>query len=212
VSEVEKELVESIEPSSNVVVVSNIHKVSVVQEANESRKGIVFVGSFNHHPNELGLRWFFKEIWSQLSDETKSEGISIVGQNPPSWLKKLENDNIKVLGWVESSEIYVRNAKVSIAPLTVGAGVKGKVGEAISNFTPVIGTSVSLEGMGLENEVSCLLRDDPLAFANAIDNLVGNEQRRKSIAESAASALDAKFSAHAARMSVEKALDLGNIG
>ena len=57
---------------------------------------------------------------------------------------------------------------LSISPLRYGAGVKGKINQAMSHGLPVVATTPSIEGMYLTPEVDVVVGDDPVAFADAV--------------------------------------------
>lgn len=58
-----------------------------------------------------------------------------------------------------------RHVRLVVAPLLAGAGVKGKISQAMSFGVPVVATSVAVEGMHLENGTNCLIADTPAQFS-----------------------------------------------
>ena len=58
-----------------------------------------------------------------------------------------------------------------MAPLRVGAGLKGKVATSLGYGVPIVMTTIAAEGMGLQNEEDALIADDPVAFAEAVIRL-----------------------------------------
>jgi GT2 family glycosyltransferase len=205
VSKFEQELIASFLPNSNVSVISNIHSPAL--DSQNERRGMVFVGSFDHHPNQEGIEWFLSNVWPTLPNEVRAEGLKIVGQNPPPKVLSYESDNLHVTGWVPESSEYVRSAKLSIAPLLSGAGVKGKIGEALSLGTPVVTTTIGAEGMNLENKVNALIADTPEHFAGAIVSAMANENLRRTIAENGKKTVIENFSIDIARVELERILN-----
>jgi hypothetical protein len=61
-----------------------------------------------------------------------------------------------------------------VAPLRFGAGIKGKIGTALSHGLPVVTTSIGAEGMDLLPGVGVRVADDPVAFADLVADLYGN--------------------------------------
>lgn len=213
VSKFEKKVLSQALPEAEIAVVSNIH-VGKYSEELQSRRdgGLVFVGSFNHHPNESGMLWFLTEVWPLLPISVQNLGLEIIGQNPSNAIQKFSSENVRVRGWVESSETYIRSAVVSVAPLLVGAGVKGKIGEALSFGTPVVTTTVGAEGMGLAHGINALIADTPTAFAEAITDLVKDAGLRKTLAQNGTSLLSQQFSLDIARLELERILNSQNSG
>lgn len=205
VSAFEQELLAKALPKSEIRVISNIHELNI-ENRGVSRRGTVFVGSFNHHPNEQGIKWFLESVWIRLPKAVREEGLLVVGPNPPKWLVNLDDENVRILGWVPDSTLYVAGAKVSIAPLLAGAGVKGKVGEAVANFTPVVGTSLAMEGMGLASGISCIVADEGDHFAAELTRLHESELLREEISRAAATTLKSKFGYEQTKHSVTQAI------
>jgi GT2 family glycosyltransferase len=175
VSDQERNYLRDFSPDANISVVGTIHRVVQNLVPFKERKGILFVGSFQHPPNEDGLRWFFEEVWEHLDPRVKSDGLSIVGKNPPEELVEEAPEGAKFLGWVESTDPYVDSARLSIAPLRFGAGIKGKIGEAWSRGLPVIGTTSAFRGMVDVGTADFHSADDPKAFAELINSVYSSE-------------------------------------
>src|SRR5690606_41068412 len=81
------------------------------------------------------------------------------------------------LGWVQDLDPLYAGARVTIAPLRFGAGVKGKVGESLGKGVPVVGTSVAVEGMWLEPGTDVLVADGTEEFAAAIGELLADDAK-----------------------------------
>src|SRR5258705_7971721 len=64
---------------------------------------------------------------------------------------------------------------VSIAPLRIGSGMKGKVGEAMAHGLPVVVTTIAAEGMDLSDGDTALIADSADAFAAAVVRLLGDQ-------------------------------------
>ena len=78
----------------------------------------------------------------------------------------LQTENLRIEGFVtdERLEQYYRECRMAIVPLRYGAGIKGKVVEAMRYGMPVLTTSVGAEGMiGAEGILA--VEDTPEDFA-----------------------------------------------
>ena len=73
--------------------------------------------------------------------------LTIVGDAPPPAVQALAGDGVEVTGWVPEIEPYLASHRLSVAPLRFGAGMKGKVGEALAAGLPVVTTTIGAEGM-----------------------------------------------------------------
>ena len=115
----------------------------------DNREGLLFVGGFNHPPNKEAMKWFLDEVYPELS--AHHIGLTIVGSLVPDFIFRYRDRfrDIKILSDISAEELDVlyTQSKIAIAPLLSGAGVKGKVIEAMANGVPVVGTSTAFEGM-----------------------------------------------------------------
>jgi glycosyltransferase involved in cell wall biosynthesis len=75
------------------------------------------------------------------------------------------------VGFVEDLEGYLRNVRITIAPLRYGAGVKGKVGNSLRMGLPVVGTPIAVEGMGLKEGEHVLVGRTGQQFAGQMQRL-----------------------------------------
>ena len=78
-------------------------------------------------------------------------------------MQALAGDGVEVTGWVPETEPYLASHRLSVAPLRFGAGMKGKVGEALAAGLPVVTTSIGAEGMvdTVPAESGLAVADDP---------------------------------------------------
>lgn len=161
-------------PDLCVAVVPNVHPVHealLIPRAGPMRA--IFVGSFRHEPNVDGIEFFCKEVWPLIRSALPDATLDIVGDAPPASVQTVEQAGITVHGWVEQTAPYLRAATVSVAPLRFGAGMKGKIGEAMSHGLPVVTTTIGAEGMGFTHGREILIADSGLDFANAMLELHG---------------------------------------
>lgn len=137
-----------------------------------NKKGLLFVGGYNHSPNVDAVEWFVKEILPIVKEEIPDIDVTFAGSHPTKWIKSLESKVIHVPGYLtdeELDELYDRSL-ISIVPLRFGAGVKGKVVDAMYHGMPVVSTSIGIEGIpGIEPFV--IPHDDAESFAKAIVDL-----------------------------------------
>ncbi|HVC36220.1 MAG TPA: glycosyltransferase [Candidatus Dormibacteraeota bacterium] len=208
VSPVEQKLLNKLSPDSKVSVVSNIH----IQKPGpylsfEKRRDIVFIGGFSHQPNVDATLWFCKEILPLVTKELPNILVKIVGSSPPTKVLALATDNVKVMGYIENVDDIFRRSRVFIAPLRYGAGVKGKIGQAMEYGLPVVSTSIGIEGMHLVDNESCLVADVPKAFAKAVIKLYTNKKTWEKLSVNSQEVLDKYFSPDVAKSALLKLLE-----
>jgi GT2 family glycosyltransferase/tetratricopeptide (TPR) repeat protein len=164
-------------PESQIFVVPNIHDVAQEIPPANDRDGLLFVGGFGHPPNADAVLYFHREIWPRILQRVPGARWTIAGNNPPQAVQALAGPAIQVTGYVPSVEPYLRAHLISVAPLRYGAGMKGKIGEALASGLPVVTTSIGVEGMGLKNgENGALVADDPETFAAHVARLYADRE------------------------------------
>lgn len=168
VSQSEKTLLAHIMPSSRVEIISMIHSEVAAPAALSEREGILFIGGFRHPPNVDAVQWYAREVLPLLRELLPAVTTTIVGSNMADHVKQLSQPGLDVRGFVEHTEPLLQRARVSIAPLRFGAGIKGKINEAMMYGIPVVATTCAVEGMHLTAEQEVLVADEPGAFAQAI--------------------------------------------
>jgi len=176
VSPDEEQLVRKMEPGARVVVLPNVHDMRDTDPPGfEGRRGLLFIGNFDHTPNIDGVAWFAREVLPLIRNELDVD-LVVVGQNAPEALQDECGPHVLFTGWVPSVEPLFDTARVFVTPLRFGAGVKGKVGQSLSLGLPVVSTTVGAEGMGLVDGTHALVRDGVADFARAVIEL--HENRR----------------------------------
>lgn len=139
----------------NVKLLSNIHREE--RQAFEGGKNILFVGGFNH-PANIEAAMLSYRCFKKFKERTNSAAkLYIVGHNPPASIKALGDDNVIVTGKVDSLTEFYSLARLAIAPITWGAGIKGKICEAAMNRVPIITTDIGNEGINLIHGEECFI-------------------------------------------------------
>ncbi len=153
-----------------VAVIPTIHDVLPETAPFEDREGLLFVGNFNHTPNLDAVNYFVSEIWPLVKVKVSELKFYIVGYGS-DMLCKFDDQDIVVTGYVPDIQLYLQACRVSVAPLRYGAGMKGKIGEAMISGIPVVTTSIGSEGIGLVDGEHVLIANTPEEFADAVIRL-----------------------------------------
>ncbi len=120
----------------------SLQKEKIVPNA---KKELIFIGS-NFKPNLEGIRWFVDNVMSVLEDYQ----LYIVGKNFEKERKKLERNNVTVVGTVENLEEYYYRYQVIVMPIFYGSGMKVKTAEAMMYGKTILATDEALEGYDTE--------------------------------------------------------------
>lgn len=150
------------------------------------REGLLFVGGFAHPPNADAVLWFAREVFPLIREKLPDVRFYVVGSKVTDEIRALETQDEKIVirGFVTEEELARLYAacRLVVVPLRFGAGVKGKVVEAIYNGAPIITTSVGAEGIPLAKEVM-EVADEGQAFADAVVRLYPNTEKLRQMAE-----------------------------
>ncbi len=173
-SNVEVDLIHSIDPEIRVKAIPAYLFEDVKWNGYnaDTRKDIMFIGGFNHGPNVDAVKWMAQEIVPILAEKQPDVRIHVLGSNPPDELKALESEHLILEGFVSDEELetFYRTTRMVLVPLRYGAGIKGKVIEALRYGTPVVTTSVGAEGI-IGAEKITVVEDDAAAIAQRISEL-----------------------------------------
>jgi GT2 family glycosyltransferase len=159
------------------------------------RKGLIFVAGFAHTPNVDAALWFVEQVYPLIRRKVPGVQLDLVGSNPTDAVRALACDDIHVTGFVSDEELAHRyaQARVAVAPLRYGGGMKGKVIEAMRYGLPCVTTSTGAQG--LANASAFLaVSDDPEAFASHVADLVRDNAHWVKVSTASQEFVRARFS------------------
>ena len=160
------------------------------------REGLLFVGGFAHPPNKDGVLWFTQEILPRIRAAVPEIRFRIVGSHAEEEITAMDGrDGIEVLGFVSDErlrELY-QTSRMVVAPLRYGAGVKGKIVEALHEGAAIVTTSCGAEGIPDVGRVLAIA-DDPQVFADTVIRLYRDEQALVRMSEAAVRYVEEHFS------------------
>ncbi len=170
--------------------------------ANGEPPSIVFTGSMDWRANIDAIEYFRDTIWPLIAVDVPQVRMTIVGRNPPQRL--IDAAHRQGLPWhftgfVDDTRGYIQTADLSVIPLRVGGGTRLKAYEAVALGSPLVATSIGIEGLPLIDSEHCLIADSPAQFAAAVVRLLKDDELREHIAQSAYEFVAQNFSsAHVA--------------
>jgi GT2 family glycosyltransferase len=170
-------------PGKRIEVVPTIHELRDCGKPFAEREGLLFIGNLAHRPNDDAVLFFMREVYPVLLRNLPNVHLDIIGPNPSAAIMAHNSEAVRIRGYVPDVEPYLRDARVFVAPLRFGAGIKGKVGEAMAHGIPVVTTSIGAEGFGLTHEVDVMIADDPESFASAIEQLYSQQELWERLAQ-----------------------------
>ncbi|WAJ70557.1 glycosyltransferase [Catenovulum adriaticum] len=143
----------------------------------EQKQDFICIGNFRHEPNWDAVLYLKEHIWPKIRAQLKTAQLHIYGAYPPKKATQLHNEKqgFLVKGWAEDAMKVMQQAKICLAPLRFGAGLKGKLFEAMLAGTPSVTTSIGAEAMSAELPWPGAIYDDVDKFANAAVQLYQDE-------------------------------------
>jgi len=140
------------------------------------RSDILFVAGFSHPPNINAAVWFVSNVWPILHHANPTLKLHLVGASPSSEVMALASEQIVVTGYVTDEALadYYRRTRVVVAPLLYGAGIKGKVVEAMYYGMPVVTTPIGAQGLG-DGDGALFVSVDPAAQASEVQRLLNDD-------------------------------------
>jgi len=115
----------------------------------EERKNFVFIGNFLHEPNWNAVQYLKETIWPLIRKQMPEAVLRIYGAYPSQKVLQLHQPKggFYIMGRADDAQEVIKNARVVLAPLRFGAGIKGKLVEAMQCGTPSVTTTVGAESM-----------------------------------------------------------------
>ncbi len=206
VSEADRLWIEANEPGARTAVIGTIHAFRSGGPPFRDRTGLIFVGSWNHPPNGDAVTWFLDEVLPLVRADLPEIDVHIVGSDQPAGLAA-GDPRVHCHGWVEDLDSLYDTVRVAIAPLRFGSGIKGKIGEALSQGVPAVTTTVGAEGFQFASGYELIVADSAHEFAAQVVRLHADEDHWASHACEGMTAMDSLLGREVARRQLVELLD-----
>jgi len=156
---------------------------------------LVFTGALYTTPNADGARWFCEEILPLIRSRYPDVQLDLVGARPGPSVKALAAvPGVALHADVPTVRTYLEEARVVVVPLRIGSGTRLKALEGMAVGRPVVGTTVGLGGLGLENDRHAAFADEPAAFASAVCRAISDDQWARSLAREGRTLVEERYS------------------
>jgi GT2 family glycosyltransferase len=176
----------------DLLATDRVHHLPLVEERHrspvplEERHGLLFIGNFRHLPNGEAVEFLCRDVLPRLdAGQLAEHPLTVIGNRLDDTVRAhgAGLPGVKMVGWVPTIEPYLERARVCVVPLLHGAGVKGKVIQALMTGTPVVTTPIGAEGLDLVAGEHALIAEDPADVAAAIDRLLWDDETWWQIAD-----------------------------
>jgi O-antigen biosynthesis protein len=208
VSPVEKAILETECPRIDVRILPTIYSLEETAIPGfDRRSNIIFIGGFQHPPNVDAVLFLAREIFPRVRDRLPDVVLQVIGPDAPPEVLELDSPSIQVLGFVPDVRPLFDQARVSVAPLRFGAGVKVKVNQSMALGVPTVVTSVAAEGMYLVHDQNAMIADDPDSFADAAVRLWTSRELWEKVSTQGLESIREHFSVEAAAKPIDELLE-----
>ena len=145
----------------------------------DHKKDFVCIGNGKHAPNIDAIQTLKKDIWPLIRQKLSSTNLYIYGAYMPGSIKQLNNpkEGFHIMGHAHNASKVISQARLNLAPLNFGAGVKGKLLNGMLNGTPSITTEIGAEGICANLPWNGIIANGPEDFAESAIHLYQNKEK-----------------------------------
>ena len=190
----EYEILGNIKPV--IVSQTGINIFDVKRDIEEIIPNSVFhIGALDWPPNQEGILWFIKNIWSVLYSNNDKLVFHIAGRNAPGWLVE---DLKKIRGVIYEGEVndaydFMASKQIMVVPLLSGSGMRIKIIEGMAMQKCIVSTSIGAEGINVKDGDNILIADSNEDFISKIEELINNSKLQNAIGKSAGNFIKSNF-------------------
>ncbi|RXJ82207.1 glycosyltransferase [Arcobacter sp. F2176] len=190
VSEIDMEYYKSLTKDKNKIhLFSNVIDLSSYQNCieniyNITSPSLYLAGTFwKNSPMEDATRWLVDKVFSNLIIKYPNLKLYILGKKSTEIVGDLSNQNILVVGKVESVLPYLKHVDVVLVPLRFESGTRFKILEAMACKKAIVSTTLGAEGIPVTDNENILIADEPNIFYQKVVDLIENKLTKNKLAK-----------------------------
>ncbi len=149
----------------------------------EKKFDIAFTGNMGYPPNVDAAEFLANSIMPLVWLKLPKAKLLLAGASPAKKVCALENDKIKVTGWMDDIRDAYSSSRIFIAPMRIGTGLQNKLLEAMSMKVPSITTTLANDALAAKNDKEILVGNTAEELANHIIRLLNNKEDYNRIAQ-----------------------------
>lgn len=154
--------------------------ISHYQDAGGAGEYLLIIGAQNRTStaNFDATHFFMKQVWPHIKTASPGVQLLIAGRDPDTSVLEYEReqDNVRVLGFVEDERPVLGGARALLVPLRVGGGSRLKIITAMAMGKVVVSTSIGAEGIAYTDGENILIADTPESFARQVERVLADEE------------------------------------
>ncbi len=161
----------------------------------DEREHFVTIGNFLHEPNYNAILYLKQTIWPLIKEQLPNAELHVYGAYASQKVNQLHNEKqgFLIKGFAQDVNEVMQQVKVCLASIQFGAGLKGKLVDAMKNGTPSVMTSIAAEGMFGNYQPSVFIEDSPELFAKKAIEIYNNKSIWSSKQQSGFDIINARF-------------------
>lgn len=161
----------------------------------EERQHFVTIGNFLHNPNYDAVLYLKNAIWPLIRKQLPKAELHIYGAYESQKVLQLKNkkEGFIVKGYAEDVDKTLKQYRVCLAALRFGAGLKGKLIDAMQNGLPCVMTTIAAEGMFGKEKPNGFIEDNDSSFANKAVELYQDKTIWNTMQNNGYSVLNSRF-------------------
>jgi glycosyltransferase involved in cell wall biosynthesis len=164
---------------------------------------VVFFGLLDYVPNVDGVIYFVQKIWPRVAEAHPEARFKMIGGRPPRSLQLLAGPRVELTGFVPDLRPHLAAAAAVVVPLRLGGGTRLKIVEAMAMGKAIVSTTLGAEGIKAIPGRDLLIEDQPEAFADAVNRLLGDPELAARIGQSVRSLAVKRYSWSGAARALE---------
>ncbi len=139
---------------------------------------ILYVGTFKWLPNVEAVDFLVSKVWPLLKEKVANIRLKIVGNAPTARVLAYQtsDDSIEVQGRIPDIRDAFKQAHVLLAPVFSGKGTRYKILEAMASGTPVVATTIAVEGLGVVNGMHVVTDNTAEGMATLVNKVLSDEK------------------------------------
>jgi len=142
----------------------------------KARENFLAIGNLLHAPNVDSVLQL-KKIWPEIKKQLPQAELHVYGAYAPQQIQQLNNkkEGFIIKGWAEDIEKTMSIYRVQLAPIRYGAGLKGKLFDAMLRGLPSVTTEIAAEGLAGNLQFGGVISTSEEGFINSAISLYSNE-------------------------------------
>ncbi len=169
------------------------HTLRITENTERESARLLFVGNYEYPPNIDAALRLGRDILPQVRQSLPDTKLWLVGNAPPPELLALGSDYVEVTGRVPDVRPYLAGATAFVCPLTLGAGIKNKLLEALAMGIPVVATPISVDGIAVQNGRDALIADID-GIADSVLRLLRDGDLQKTLSANGRMLIEERYS------------------